>query len=181
MFCIIPHRRIWWPWKELENVAEYCLYIYDEYKHISEMALYRLLMPIVLTINHRLKVIKSYVGILVTNCINFNDLGWYRRHQFSWASISLEHWRWGSQVECRRREIRGAVSGKGVGSRGGCAPSQKIYEFFISKWCVWCILGVLFLRFMCPMDCSCMINIIEVPVCAKRTIQPGKSMSPQTS
>ena len=23
---------------------------------------------------------------------------------------------------------------------------------------IWCILGVLFLRFMCPMDCSCMIN-----------------------
>jgi len=27
---------------------------------------------------------------------------------------------------------------------------------------------------------SCMINFIEVPVCAKRTIQTGKSMSPQT-
>jgi len=25
-----------------------------------------------------------------------------------------------------------------------------------------CILGVLFLRFMCPMDCSCMINFTEV-------------------
>ena len=32
----------------------------------------------------------------------------------------------GSQVEHRRRENRGAV---------GCALSQKIYEFFISKWC----------------------------------------------
>jgi len=31
---------------------------------------------------------------------------------------------------------------------------------------IWCILGVLFLRFMCPMDCSCMINFIEVPICA---------------
>jgi len=29
---------------------------------------------------------------------------------------------------------------------------------------IWCVLGVLFLRFMCPMDCSCMINFIEVPV-----------------
>jgi len=28
---------------------------------------------------------------------------------------------------------------------------------------IWCILGVLFLRFTCPMDCSCMINFIEVP------------------
>jgi len=32
---------------------------------------------------------------------------------------------------------------------------------------IWCILGVLFLRFTCPMDCSCMINFIEVPVCAQ--------------
>ena len=24
---------------------------------------------------------------------------------------------------------------------------------------IWCILGALFLRFMCPMDCSCMINV----------------------
>ena len=39
----------------------------------------------------------------------------------------------GSQVE-RRRENRGAVGGEG-GLERGCAPSQKIYEFFISKWC----------------------------------------------
>ena len=32
---------------------------------------------------------------------------------------------------------------------------------------IWCILDVLFLRFTCPMDCSCMINFIEVPVCAQ--------------
>jgi len=44
----------------------------------------------------------------------------------------------------------------------GCAPSQKIYEFFISKWCDMVHLGVLFLRFMCLTDCSCMINFIEV-------------------
>jgi len=31
--------------------------------------------------------------------------------------------------ESRRRGRRG------VGSGEGCAPSQKIYEFFISKWC----------------------------------------------
>jgi len=29
------------------------------------------------------------------------------------------------------------------------------------QW-IWCILGLLFLRFVCPMDCSCMINFIEV-------------------
>ena len=49
------------------------------------------------------------------------------------ASMPLEHW--GSQVECRRRENRGAVGGEGVGSGEVCAPFQKIYEFFISKWC----------------------------------------------
>ena len=32
---------------------------------------------------------------------------------------------------------------------------------------MWGILGVLFLRFMCPMDCSCMINFIEVPLKGK--------------
>ena len=47
--------------------------------------------------------------------------------------MPLEHW--GSQVECRRRENRGAVGGEGVGSGEVCAPFQKIYEFFISKWC----------------------------------------------
>ena len=42
----------------------------------------------------------------------------------------------GSQVERRKRENRGAVCGERGGVlKGGCAPSQKIYEFFISKWC----------------------------------------------
>jgi len=43
----------------------------------------------------------------------------------------------GSQVERRRRENRGAgaLGGEGVGSGEGLCPSQKIYEFFISKWC----------------------------------------------
>jgi len=27
------------------------------------------------------------------------------------------------------------VGGEGCGLGRGCAPSQKIYEFFISKWC----------------------------------------------
>jgi len=72
----------------------------------------------------------------------------------------------GSQVERRRRENRGAVGGKGVGLGRGCAPSQKIYDFFVSKWCDMVHFWVCcFLRFVCPMDCSCMINFIEVPVC----------------
>jgi len=41
----------------------------------------------------------------------------------------------GLQVERRRRENRGAVSGEGWGLGRGYAPSQKIYEFLISKWC----------------------------------------------
>jgi len=47
--------------------------------------------------------------------------------------------RGGSQVERRSRENRGAVGGAGEGGRWclgkGCAPFQKIYEFFISEWC----------------------------------------------
>ena len=40
------------------------------------------------------------------------------------------HWNiGGSQVEHRRHENQGAAGGE------GCATSQKIYEFFISKWC----------------------------------------------
>jgi len=60
---------------------------------------------------------------------------------------------------------------------------RKFMNFSFQNGVIWCILGVLFLRFICPMDCSCMINFIEVPVCTYRTIglQTGKSMSPQTS
>jgi len=51
----------------------------------------------------------------------------------------------GSQVERPKtresRRHRWRRRGGGV-----CAPSQKICEFFISEWC---ILGELFLRFMC--------------------------------
>jgi len=60
---------------------------------------------------------------------------------------------------------------------------RKFMNFSSQNGVISCILGVLFLRFICPMDCSCMINFIEVPVCTYRTIgiQTGKSMSPQTS
>jgi len=34
-------------------------------------------------------------------------------------------------------------------------------NFSSQNGAIWCILGVLFLRFMCPMDCSCMINFID--------------------
>ena len=40
---------------------------------------------------------------------------------------------------------------------------------------IWCILGVLFLRFICPMDCSCMINFTEIPVCARSSAEGKKS------
>jgi len=55
------------------------------------------------------------------------------------ASIQGRQRHWhigGSQVERRRRQNRAAVGGEGGWGLGrGCAPSQKIYEFFISKWC----------------------------------------------
>ena len=56
------------------------------------------------------------------------------------------HWNIGGgrRSSGRRRENRGAIGGAEGG--GVCAPSQKICEFFISEWC---ILGELFLRFMC--------------------------------
>jgi len=73
----------------------------------------------------------------------------------------------GSQVERRRRENRGAVGGERSGVRGGAVPyPRKFINFSSQNGVIWCILGVLFLRFMCPMDCSRMINFIEVPVCA---------------
>ena len=71
--------------------------------------------------------------------------------------------------ESRRRRRQGRW-----GLRRGCAPSQKIYEFSSQNGVIWCILGVLFLRFMCPTDCSCMINFTEVPVCARSSAE-GKN------
>jgi len=43
---------------------------------------------------------------------------------------------------------------------------RKFMNFSSQNGVIWCILGVLFLRFMCSMDCSCMTNFIEVPVYA---------------
>ena len=64
-----------------------------------------------------------------------------------------------------RRENRGTVGGEGWGLRGR-APPRKFMNFSSQNGVKWCVLGVLFLRLMCPMDCSCMIHFIEVPVCA---------------
>ena len=75
--------------------------------------------------------------------------------------------------ESRRRRLRG-----GLGS--GCAPFQKIYDFFSQNGVIWCILGVLFLRFMCPMDCSCMINILGGGGRQHRTTPAGQILGVAT-
>jgi len=38
---------------------------------------------------------------------------------------------------------------------------RKFMNFSSQNGMIWCILGVLFLRCICPMDCSCMINFID--------------------
>jgi len=63
--------------------------------------------------------------------------------------------------ESRRRRRRGG------GVWGVAVPlAKKFMNFSSQNGVIWCILGMLFLRFMCPMNCSCIINFIEVPVYA---------------
>ena len=76
------------------------------------------------------------------------------------------HWNIGgeSHVERRRRENRGAVGGEGGGVWGGAVPlPRKFTNFSSQNGVILCTPGVLFLRFMCHVDCSCIINFIEVP------------------
>ena len=57
--------------------------------------------------------------------------------------------------ESRRRRRRGGrVSGRAV------SLSRKFVNFSSQNGVIWCILGVLFLRFLCPVDRVCMINFI---------------------
>jgi len=67
---------------------------------------------------------------------------WSMCYQLPWLTIKVcEHWRiqdfrFGGQVERRRREYRGAVGAEGCG-RGlwrGVSPPQKKFEFFASEW-----------------------------------------------
>jgi len=75
----------------------------------------------------------------------------------SWASTPLEHWGVAGRApktrESRRRRRRG-----GWVWEGAVPLPSKFTNFSSQDGVIWCILGVLFLRFMCPMDCSCMIN-----------------------
>jgi len=52
----------------------------------------------------------------------------------TWASTPLEHWGVAGRAPTTRKSTGRRRRGWwGLGR--GCAPSQKIYEFFISKWC----------------------------------------------
>jgi len=60
----------------------------------------------------------------------------------TWASTPLEHW--GSQVERRRRENRGAVGGAGEGGWvwGGAVPLVKLILYVTVNLCLSLVSGV---------------------------------------
>jgi len=66
----------------------------------------------------------------------------------------------------KTRELRHRRQRQVCGLGRAVPLPTKFMNFSSQNGVIWCIMGVLFLRFMCPMDCSCMINFIEVPVCA---------------
>ena len=66
-------------------------------------------------------------------------------------------------IGCRRDTTRMGVNAtrtSGGGGRRSPLP-RKFTNFSSQNGVIRCILGVLFLRFKCPMDCSCMINFIH--------------------
>jgi len=84
-----------------------------------------------------------------------------------WALTPLEHWGiagWAPKTRESRCHWQRGMWGLGK----GCAPSQKIYEFFLSQnGVIWCILGVLFWRFMCHENDSD-LQYSEVPLKGKK-------------
>ena len=78
------------------------------------------------------------------------------------------HWNIGSQVERRRRENRGTVGGEGSVVWGGALPiPRKFMNVSSQNGVIWCILGVLFLRFMCHENDSD-LRCSEVPLKGKK-------------
>jgi len=89
---------------------------------------------------------RIYLSIYLSPPSKQNTLG-SGEWKSPWASTPLEHW--GSQVERRRRENRGAVSGEGGGVWGRAVPlPRKFMNFSSQNGVIWCILGVLFLGFI---------------------------------